>query len=175
MNIRILSFVASVLLVAGVAFAQSPGETVKSVLGMTPSTGDFVEKAAIGDLFEIQSSELALQRGDPATKTLAEHIISGHRKTSQELAELVTSGKVKDTLPTALDSEHQEKLDKLKALQGAEFTKQYLTDLVDGHKEAVSLFERYAAGGDNPALKTWAAKTLPALKSHLEMAEQLEK
>jgi putative membrane protein len=31
---------------------------------------------------------------------------------------------------------------------------------VDAHKSAVSLFERYAKGGDNAKLKDWAEKTL---------------
>lgn len=39
----------------------------------------------------------------------------------------------------------------------------------------MSLFERYAKGGDNPALKEWAGKTLPALQHHLEMAQNLDK
>jgi putative membrane protein len=39
----------------------------------------------------------------------------------------------------------------------------------------VSLFERYAKGGDNAALKDWAGKTLPALQHHLQMAEGLKK
>jgi putative membrane protein len=38
----------------------------------------------------------------------------------------------------------------------------------------VSLFERYAKGGENAYLKDWAGKTLPALKRHLEMAQDLE-
>jgi putative membrane protein len=42
-------------------------------------------------------------------------------------------------------------------------------------KDAVSLFERYAGGGDDPKLKDWAGKTLPALKHHLEMAQALDK
>jgi putative membrane protein len=46
---------------------------------------------------------------------------------------------------------------------------------VSAHKDAVSLFERYAKGGDNPKLKDWAGKTLPALQHHLAMAEDLDK
>jgi putative membrane protein len=46
---------------------------------------------------------------------------------------------------------------------------------VDAHKDAVDLFERYARGGDNTELKSWAFKTLPTLKHHLEMAQNLEK
>jgi putative membrane protein len=46
---------------------------------------------------------------------------------------------------------------------------------VSAHKDAVSLFERYAKGGDNAALKDWAGKMLPALQHHLEMAQNLDK
>jgi putative membrane protein len=46
---------------------------------------------------------------------------------------------------------------------------------VSAHTDAVSLFERYAKGGDNPKLKDWAGKTLPALQHHLQMAEQMDK
>jgi putative membrane protein len=46
---------------------------------------------------------------------------------------------------------------------------------VSAHKDAVSLFERYAQGGDNAKLKDWAGKTLPALQHHLQMAEQMDK
>jgi putative membrane protein len=43
-----------------------------------------------------------------------------------------------------------------------------------GHKDAVALFEAYAKSGDDPELKSWAAKTLPHLKEHLSMAEKLK-
>ena len=46
---------------------------------------------------------------------------------------------------------------------------------VSAHKDAASLFERYAKGGDDPKLKDWAGKTLPALQHHLEMAQDMNK
>jgi putative membrane protein len=46
---------------------------------------------------------------------------------------------------------------------------------VSAHRDAVSLFERYAKGGNNNALKGWAGKTLPVLQHHLEMAQALDK
>jgi putative membrane protein len=64
-------------------------------------------------------------------------------------------------------------LDKLKGLNGADFTKQY--DKVSAHKDAVSLFRRYAKGGDDVALKDWVGKAFPDLERHLEMAQNLEK
>jgi putative membrane protein len=165
------------LILASPALAQSVGEKtgVNSVLGVSPSTADFVKEAAISDMFEIQSSELAEQKAtDPQTKTFAEHMIKDHKKTSSDLKMLVDSGKVNAEIPTQLDSSHQSMLDKLKSLSGADFTKQYNSDQDSGHKDAVSLFKRYADGGDNPDLKTWAAKTLPTLDDHLKMAQDLD-
>ena len=177
MKIRMLLVIAASVLLGGPVLAQSIGEKtgVSGVLGVSPSTADFVQQAAISDMFEIQSSELATQRADAATKAFAEQMVSAHRKTSDELKGLAASGKVKETLPTKMDSAHQEKLDTLKGLKGADFTKQYRSDQVEAHENAVSLFERYADGGDNATLKDWAGRTLPELKRHLVMAEKLEK
>jgi putative membrane protein len=100
-------------------------------------------------------------------------MIKDHQKTSDDLKAMVSSGDVKTELPTALDSSHQSKLEKLKSLKGDEFSSRYESDQLSGHKDAVSLFERYAKGGENPKLKDWADKTLPALRHHLEMAEAL--
>jgi putative membrane protein len=49
-----------------------------------------------------------------------------------------------------------------------------LSAQVSAHKSAVSLFDRYAKGGDNAKLKDWAQKTLPHLQHHLDMANMLD-
>jgi putative membrane protein len=142
---------------------------------VSPSTADFVKEAAISDMFEIQSSQLAAQRANEPTKAFASQMITDHQKTSDELKSTVQTGKADATVPLDLDSSHQKMLDKLKGLNGADFTKQIDKDQVSAHKDAVSLFRRYAKGGDDAALKDWAEKTLPDLERHLEMAQNLEK
>jgi putative membrane protein len=157
------------------ALAQSIGEKtgVNSTLGITPTTADFVKEAATSDMFEIQSSQLAQERGDAAEKSFAATMIKDHQKTSEDLKSMVSSGDVKAELPSALDNSHQSEIDKLKSLNGADFSSHYNSDQQSGHKGAVSLFERYAKGGDNPKLKDWADKTLPTLRHHLDMANDL--
>jgi putative membrane protein len=160
------------------SFAQSiPEKTgVNQALGVASKTQDFVTIAGQSDMLEIASSKLALQKSDSAkTKTFAQKMIDDHTATSTELKGLVSSGKVKADAPSALDKAHQEKLDKLAKLQGKDFTKQYADMQVSAHKDAVSLFERYAKDGDNPDLKSFAGKTLPKLQEHLKMAQDLDK
>jgi putative membrane protein len=174
---------AACLIAAGVlvapAYAQSVGEKtgVNSALGITPSTPDFVREAATSDMFEIQSSQLAEQKSDDAqTKSFAQKMVTDHTKTSSELKSMVQGGKIKGVdLPTDMSSSQKSMLDKLKGLNGKDFTKQYHSDQVSAHKDAVSLFERYGKSGDNPDLKTWANKTLPDLQGHLKMAQDLDK
>jgi putative membrane protein len=177
------SVFAACLIAAGVlaapAYAQSVGEKtgVNSALGITPSTPDFVRQAAMSDMFEIQSSQLAEQKAsDQPTKTFAQKMVTDHTKTSSEVKAMVSGGKLKGVeLPTDMASSQKSMLDKLKGLNGNDFTKQYHSDQVSAHKDAVSLFERYGKGGDNDDLKAWANKTLPDLQGHLKMAQDLDK
>jgi predicted outer membrane protein len=63
------------LLALGPAIAQSMGEKtgVNSALGIAPTTQDFVAEAASGDMFEIQSSQLAQQKSNnPQVKQFAQ-------------------------------------------------------------------------------------------------------
>jgi putative membrane protein len=165
------------LALAAPALAQSVGEKtgVNSTLGISPTTPDFVKEVAISDTFEIQSNTLGREKGNAAEKTFASQMVADHTKTSAELKGLISSGKIKADLPTGLDSSHQSKLDKLKGENAKDFSSDFDSMQVSAHKDAVSLFERYAKGGDNPDLKEWAGNTLPALKHHLQMAENLDK
>ena len=166
----------ALVLLATPAMAQSVGEKtgINSTLGISPATEDFVKQAAMSDMFEIQSSQLAQERGNAAEKSFAANMIKDHAKTTSDLKSMVSGGELKMALPTELDSSHQSKIDKLKSLTGADFSSRYESDQVSGHKDAVSLFERYAKGGDDPKLKEWADKMLPTLRHHLEMAQGLE-
>lgn len=167
----------ALLMLSTAAFAQSATEStgINSLVGAAPKTEDFVLEAATSDMFEIESSKLAVERADPATKTFAQQMIADHTKTSTEMKQMVDSGKVAAPIPTAMTSSQKAMLDKLNGLQGDDFNKQYHSDQVSVHKDAVDLFKRYGDSGDNADLKSWAATTRPALEHHLMMAQDLNK
>jgi len=166
----------STVLLSSAAFAQSVGEKtgVNSALGIAPKTEDFIKEAATSDMLEIGASKLAEQKGNTDEKKFAAQMITDHTKTSSELKSMV-SGDMKGAIPTALDDSSQKKLDKLRDAKPEDFASEYDPMQVSAHKDAVSLFERYAKGGDDPKLKDWAGKTLPALQHHLEMAQDMNK
>ncbi|MFL9827226.1 DUF4142 domain-containing protein [Rhodoplanes sp. SY1] len=136
-------------------------------------TAEFVQKAAIGNLFEIETSRIARAKTNPGELDFADQMILAHLKTADELRGLRESAKIDATLPTDLDAAHRAKVDQLRALDGAAFRDAYIKMQRDAHRDAVALFQAYARSGDNPELKQWADTTLPALKHHLDMAQAL--
>jgi putative membrane protein len=138
-----------------------------------PSTADFVKTATIAGMFEIQSSKVALLKRVRSDRAFAEHMIHDHSIIGAELKRLVKRDRLPAEIPAKLDDEHQQMLDKLRKESGADFDKDYDQMQLKGHREAVALFQRYAQSGDNPALRSWAAKTLLKLQDHLTMAEKL--
>ncbi len=66
---------------------------------------------------------------------------------------MVNTGKVNAKIPTALDSEHQQKLAELKNMWGSSFDRTYSQDQRQTHRNEINLFQQYAQSGDNPALR----------------------
>ena len=175
MNKWIISSACGALLLTSFAFAQSVGEKtgVNSTLGISPTTQDFVTEAANSDILELAAAKLAEAKGNADEKKFAEQMTTDHTQTSRDLKALVDGGDVRANIPVKLDSAGQKKLDELSDAKPQDFSGYYDPMQVSAHKDAVSLFERYAKSGDNPKLKDWAAKTLPVLQHHLEMAQSL--
>jgi putative membrane protein len=177
MNKLVILVAIAGLFIASAVLAQSIGEKtgVNPALGISPTTQDFVNEAAVSDMLEIDAAKMAQDKGNSDEKKFAEQMITDHTKISDDLKKLVASGDVKADIPSSLDKLSQAKLDKLRDARRANFASEYDPMQVSAHKEAVSLFERYAKAGDNAKLKDWAGKTLPALRHHLELAENLDK
>lgn len=175
MKTTILSLAVAALFTS-TAMAQSVGEKMgaNSLLGVAPKTGDFVKEAATSDMLEIEAAKIAEQKGNAEEKKFAGQMVNDHTKTSADLKSMTPSGE-QSSIPTKLDDSAQKKLDKLRDAKPEDFASVYDPMQVSAHKDAVSLFERYAKSGDDAKLKEWAGKTLPTLHHHLEMAQDLNK
>lgn len=161
---------------AATAAGQSSGERGdNSAFGIAPLPQDFVTLTTQAEMVEVQSSQLALMRaGNDKTKAFARRAIKA-RDTANELKALVSNGQVRAIEPLFLGKVNAEQIDRLWNLEGAEFTQAYKDLQVSLHKEAVSLFERYAREGESLEVKAFANRHLPGLRQQLEEAEELEK
>ena len=139
-----------------------------------PSTPDFVQKAAMSDMYEVQAGKLAAEKGQSdVVKQFGQQMVDAHTKTTEELTGIVKSKNIKVDLPANLDAKHQKLIDDLNSASAQDFDKTYAKQQVDGHQEAVHLFKKYAAKGDDADVKQFAEKTLPTIEHHLDEAKKL--
>ena len=102
---------------ASIAETENQAAPAASSAATTPqgqvNAEQFVHEAAISDMFEIQSSQLAGQKSqDQQVKQFANEVTQDHTKASNELKSAAQEAK-NVQVPNALDQEHKEKLQQL--------------------------------------------------------------
>lgn len=133
---------------------------------------NFVSTAAMDSMAEVELGRLAVERGaSDGVKQFGQRMIDDHTRANQELTE--TAAPLGLTPPAALDAKHRARAEKLARLSGAAFDRAYMKEMVSAHQKAVSLFQRQSARGSQPELKAFAARTLPTLQEHLQMARSM--
>lgn len=176
---NLVGMMAAGLLALAPAYAQSAAQSGAQSHERHDQTGSanragahsaFVMKAAHGGLAEVKLGQLATEKALSAdVKAFGQQMVDDHGKANDELKQLAASKGI--TLPTDLDATHQATYDRLSKLSGAEFDRAYMADMVKDHHEDVNEFRRESKSGSDPDVKAWAAKTLPTLEHHLQMAE----
>lgn len=168
MNFKI-AFVASAL-AFGVAGCMTPMASAPPPVAVTTATA-FVPMATSSNLFEIESSRLALQRSqNREVRRYAQQMIRDHNMTTRRMATVVRRAGLPAPQP-AMIPKHQQMLATVEG--AADFDAAYVNAQLMAHQEAVALFSSYASGGDVPQLREFAGATLPNLQMHLEHAQAL--
>lgn len=159
---------ASLVLSSGIAGLGLSGcATTGSGADLTPEAAPaFVAAAASSDLFEIESSRLALQRTqNPMLRMHAEWMIRDHTNTSTQLRAAARS--VGLGVPMQLLPRHAAMLDEL-SRAGGNFDGVYHRQQVASHQQALALMINYARRGDVPRLRGAAAAGVPVIRGHLD-------
>jgi putative membrane protein len=126
---------------------------------------DFVNAAGIGGLFEVESSQLALERASSGkVHDFATMMIADHGAINAEFQSVVQGQGAH--VPSSLDAQHEREMEELRHLSGPAFDRKYLDLQRDAHNGAIKAFESAASDCDNPQLRSFASKTLPILRSH---------
>jgi putative membrane protein len=174
------AFALAFSLYAGAAVAQNatpgntPGNPVQAGTVKPITAQEYVQKSAMGDEFEVESSKLALQKAqDPAIKTFAKEMVDEHTASTNKLKEAATAAKINLAARQRLDSQHQATLTQLRGMSGSQFDQAYMRAQLLGHREALNLQKAYSESGDNAALKAHAQEVQPVVQHHLMEAEKL--
>jgi putative membrane protein len=138
------------------------------------ATHDFIDKAAVANKFEIDTSQLALKYGKAGdVKKFAQEMIDDHTKIGEDFKTALKQANI-PAPADGLDVAHQAKYAKLRVFTTeAGFDTSYIGEQLAAHEEAVKLFKDHAANDPTPDIKKFAADTLPKLEHHLAMVKEL--
>ncbi len=154
------------------ATATTTGVNGGTLTAMTDADKEFVSKAGMGGLMEVQAGNLALQKAQSAdVKAFAQRMVDDHGKANAELTQLATAKGL--ALATELAGEHKAAVDHLSSLSGAAFDKAYMTHMVEDHDKDVPEFDKASTTATDADVKAFAGKTLPTLKEHQTMAHDI--
>lgn len=134
----------------------------------------FFQEAATGGKAEVDAGRYVQEHGDnPAVREFGRWMVTDHTMANDMLQRVAQANGMQ--VPTALDHEQQEMMSKLQKQKGAELDRTYIHGMVQDHEKDVQLFQQEGQSGQDPQLKTFAQRVLPALQQHLAEAQELQR
>jgi len=160
----------SVLLtLAGSPFAKTTAKKDPRPTGMDKL---FAVKAAQGGIFEVQSSQIALNKThNNQVRMVARRMVKEHSAANNELKTVAQDKRM--TLPTETDPKHRAVVARLRRLSGTAFDKAYMASQESAHAATVKLFENEIATGQDKDVTAFASKNLPTIEDHTRMIFQV--
>lgn len=137
------------------------------------ATMTYVAKAGAGDLYEIQSSQIAARRAhDPRVREFAAMLVTDHQRTTEQVLAAARASGLRPG-PAMLEPAQRQMIRQLERAPAARFDRLYLSQQIPAHRQALMLHQRYARSGDSPALRRVASGAVPVVQAHLAHARRL--
>lgn len=133
----------------------------------------FIIDAAQGGIAEVRLAQLALQRSNNEdVRRFAQQMIQEHTAANRELMQLAAQKGI--SVPETTGSRYQAAMQRLMQLSGESFDQAYMSEAgLNGHLEGTAVYQRQAMLGQDADLKAFAARTLPRVQDHLQMAGRM--
>jgi putative membrane protein len=130
------------------------------------SDRDFVKDLSVANVAEIELGKLAAEHAaSPKVKKFAQMMIDDHTKARDSLSAVASKHNIMTT--ALLDNKHRDLKDKLAALKGVDFDREYMDAMVDGHKDVADKLESRV---DKEKLADWKTQMKDALTAKREPA-----
>lgn len=162
--------------VGSVAATDVPAGVIPVFMSTFATMGDpvFLINVASSNLLGNQAAQQAAQQAtSPDVKRFAQIMGAYHSQTDEELKKLAPPLNV--VLPTTMLPVHQALFDRMLNKTGKDFDEAYMDLMERAHTLDIAMFEVKSKGAETPAVKSFAARTLPVLRSHRTLSGKLEK
>ncbi len=134
---------------------------------------EFMLQAAQGGMAEVRLGQLASERAvSDEVKQYGQRMVKEHTQVNSQLAQLATQKGV--TLPQDVNANQKALRARLGQIPGRRFDRVYMNEAgIKSHAEQAALFQREAQQGQDPDVKAFAARILPAIEDHLQDARAM--
>jgi putative membrane protein len=153
--------------------------SMRDSLGAPGQTGQqmrdhrFVRNATEEGIANVKLGELALQKGSPAIKQLAQTMMDDHTAINKDLATVADGMGV--MLPSKMNREQAAEYEKLNRLSGKDFDTEYVTYMAHGHFQDLHLFYSEANSAADSTLQQQVLKGLRTIHDHLSLIKDTAK
>jgi putative membrane protein len=172
MNFKTLTMTVALGLTSAAAMAQTPPPPPPPEA--KTSAMPYVMAAGMSDLYEINSSQIALQKSQRAdVRKFANMLIKHHQKTTAATMKAAARANV-TAPPPALDAGATQSINELQTASAGDFDRIYLAQQGPAHQAALDLHQSYSSGGDQAPLRTSARSAVPVVRQHLAAVTKLQ-
>jgi putative membrane protein len=138
------------------------------------ATSTFLMSAANGGLAEVEMAKMAQQKGSSdRVKDLGAMLFRDHSAANDMVKSLASSRSV--TLPAQPSADKQKDVDNLNQKSGTAFDKAFLDVMRKNHEAGITMFQNASRDVKDSDVKSFAEKTLPTLRMHLDSVKNLQK
>ena len=148
------------------------GQTSAATMGSNMVSA-YVPNAAMGDMYEIEAADIALERSQNAqVKELATMLRTDHTAATNALKAMLPQAAPDLAPPTALDQRRQGLIDNLRSASAENFDRTWVDQQIAAHNEALTLHRGFS-DQDSP-LAAHARSVVPKIEAHLRQAEAIK-
>jgi putative membrane protein len=144
----------------------APGQT-----GQEMSDAQFIRSAAEGGLAEVKLGMLAVQKGGPEVKEFGQKMVDDHTAINKDMAAVADALGV--MVPKKISKDAQAEYDKLNALSGDAFDKEYITFMLKAHYQDLHNFRAEASVAADPGLQAEVVKAAMVIRQHVMMISKI--
>jgi putative membrane protein len=153
--------------------ASSTATPASATSKFTAKEKEFVKKAGAGNAAEVKAGELASTNGESRdVKDFGAKMVKDHGDANTDLGTIAKSHDIE--FPPAETAKQKMMYDKLSKLNGAEFDKMYVKEMVADHEKDLAEYKMEKTEAKDPDLKAYVDKTEGVVAEHLKMIKDIE-
>jgi putative membrane protein len=138
----------------------APGERGQQMMDK-----QFLRAAAEAGIGDVKLGMLAVEKGGPEVKDLAQKMVDDHSAINRDMASVADAVGV--MLPKKMNKDEEAEYQKLNGLSGKDFDTEYVTYIAKVHFQDLHAFHKEASVASDPELEAEVVKAMKIMHEHL--------